>query len=260
MAVISLKGHGAPVESFFSSLSYQKPKIRNRLTFDNLKIISTIRKNLKRSGMATPDKTTTNINSRKRAKTTGVDTTVSDNFRQQDSTTVETTASRHVQDSFLHEHTTTTYDDTRNLLNQVVEAGAATPTVQDINFEDEFEQMIRDVEEEGIAENVLIAFYNEDSDDDNNSRQQEQEPPRERDQGQQQPRQANNNSAITSTIHQEFNLKILQEIEDWIQSDPYKNNDTRGTANEEAGEGKGNSANDHDDYEHKYTLDDIINF
>ncbi|KAL7556854.1 hypothetical protein ACA910_016325 [Epithemia clementina (nom. ined.)] len=120
--------------------------------------------------------------------------------------------------------------------------------------------MIRDVEEEGIAEKVLIAFYNEDSDDDNNSRQQEQEPPRERDQGQQQPRQANNNSAITSTIHQKFNLKILQEIEDWIQSDPCKNNDTRGTANEEAGEGEGNSANDHDDYEHKYTLDDIINF
>ncbi|KAL7562523.1 hypothetical protein ACA910_008230 [Epithemia clementina (nom. ined.)] len=118
--------------------------------------------------------------------------------------------------------------------------------------------MIRDVKEEGIAENVLIAFYNEDSDDDNDSRQQEQEPPRERDQGRQQPQQANNNSAITSTIHQKFNLKILQEIEDWIKSDPYENDDTCGTANEEAG--KGNSSNDHDDYKHKYTLDDIINF
>ena len=46
--VFKLKGQAAPVETVFSTLSYIKPKIRNRLTSENLKIIGTIRRSLRR--------------------------------------------------------------------------------------------------------------------------------------------------------------------------------------------------------------------
>jgi len=60
--IFSLKGHAAPVETLFSSLSYSKPKIRNKMVSQNLKIIGTVRKHLKKveptkgSGKRTRDK------------------------------------------------------------------------------------------------------------------------------------------------------------------------------------------------------------
>ena len=47
--MLKLKGHAAPVETLFSSLSYSKPKIRNKISPENLKIIGTVRKSLRRS-------------------------------------------------------------------------------------------------------------------------------------------------------------------------------------------------------------------
>jgi hypothetical protein len=46
--VFKLKGHGAPVETLFSSLSYTKTKTRNRITPSNLKTIAVVRSHLKR--------------------------------------------------------------------------------------------------------------------------------------------------------------------------------------------------------------------
>ena len=46
--MFSIKGHGAPVETLFSSLSYSKPKIQNKMVTENLKIIGTVRKHLKK--------------------------------------------------------------------------------------------------------------------------------------------------------------------------------------------------------------------
>ena len=64
--VFQLKGHAAPVETLFSSLSYPKPKIKNKMMTDNLKIIGSICKSLKDS-ISTWCK-----NDRKRDKTVGV--------------------------------------------------------------------------------------------------------------------------------------------------------------------------------------------
>ena len=61
--VFQLKGHAAPVETLFSSLSYSEPKIKMT---DNLKIIGSICKSLKNS-IPTWCK-----NDRKRDKTVGV--------------------------------------------------------------------------------------------------------------------------------------------------------------------------------------------
>ena len=47
--VFQLKGHAAPMETLFSSLSYSKPKIKNKMMTDNLKIIGSICKSLKDS-------------------------------------------------------------------------------------------------------------------------------------------------------------------------------------------------------------------
>lgn len=47
--VFKLKGHAAPVETLFSSLSYSKPKIRNKLSSTNLKILGVVRKSLKKN-------------------------------------------------------------------------------------------------------------------------------------------------------------------------------------------------------------------
>ena len=47
--VFQLKGHAAPVETLFSLLSYSKPKIKNKMMRDNLKIIGLIHKLLKDS-------------------------------------------------------------------------------------------------------------------------------------------------------------------------------------------------------------------
>ena len=47
--VFRIKGHAAPIETLFSSLSYSKPKIRNKMSSSNLKIIGTIRKSLKKN-------------------------------------------------------------------------------------------------------------------------------------------------------------------------------------------------------------------
>jgi hypothetical protein len=46
--MFSLKGHAAPVETIFLSLSYSKAKVRNKMTDTNLKIIGIVRKSLKR--------------------------------------------------------------------------------------------------------------------------------------------------------------------------------------------------------------------
>ena len=47
--VFQLKGHAAPMETLFSSLSYSKPKINNKMMTDNLKIIGSIHNSLKDS-------------------------------------------------------------------------------------------------------------------------------------------------------------------------------------------------------------------
>ena len=47
--VFQLKGHATPVETLLSSLSHSKPKIKNKMMTDNLKIIGSIRKSLKDS-------------------------------------------------------------------------------------------------------------------------------------------------------------------------------------------------------------------
>ena len=47
--VFRLKGHAAPMETLFSSLSCSKPKIKNKMMTDNLKIIGSIHKSLKDS-------------------------------------------------------------------------------------------------------------------------------------------------------------------------------------------------------------------
>ena len=65
--VFQLKGHAAPVETLFSLLSYSKPKIKNKMMTENLKIIGTICKSLKDS-IPTQCK-----NERKRDKTVGVE-------------------------------------------------------------------------------------------------------------------------------------------------------------------------------------------
>ena len=65
--MFQLKGHAAPVETLFSSLSYSKPKIKNKMTTDNMKIIGSICKSLKDS-IPTRCK-----NDRKRDKTAGVE-------------------------------------------------------------------------------------------------------------------------------------------------------------------------------------------
>ena len=65
--VFQLKGHAAPMETLFSLLSYSKPKIKNKMTTDNLKIIGSIHKSPKDS-IPTWCK-----NDRKRDKTVGVE-------------------------------------------------------------------------------------------------------------------------------------------------------------------------------------------
>ena len=45
--IYQLKGHAAPVESLFSKLSYTKPKIRNRMSSDHLKMFGIIEHGLK---------------------------------------------------------------------------------------------------------------------------------------------------------------------------------------------------------------------
>ena len=45
--VVQLKCHAAPVETLFSSLSYSKPKIKNKMMMDNLIMIGSIHKSLK---------------------------------------------------------------------------------------------------------------------------------------------------------------------------------------------------------------------
>ena len=47
--VSQLKRHAASMETLFSSLSYSKPKIKNKMMTDNLKIIGSIHKSLKDS-------------------------------------------------------------------------------------------------------------------------------------------------------------------------------------------------------------------
>ena len=47
--VFHLKGHAAPMETLFSLLSYSKPKIKNKMMTDNLRIIGLIHKSLKDS-------------------------------------------------------------------------------------------------------------------------------------------------------------------------------------------------------------------
>ena len=71
--IFSLKGHAAPVETIFSSLSYSKPKIRNKMTSTNLKIIATVQKSLKRG------EPTKSSGKRTHDATTGVNPNVDDN-------------------------------------------------------------------------------------------------------------------------------------------------------------------------------------
>jgi hypothetical protein len=52
--IYKLKGHAAPVESLFSKLSYAKPKIRNKMTTDHMKMMGIIEDGLKKDKDITP--------------------------------------------------------------------------------------------------------------------------------------------------------------------------------------------------------------
>ena len=115
--VLQLKGHGAPVETLLSSLSYSKPKIKNKMMTDNLKIIGLIHKSLK-DIIPTQCK-----NDRKRDKTVGVKTTA----------TVEETELS---------------DNCNNNVAIVPELVDHPNNVENIGFEAEFEHlMIPDIED-----------------------------------------------------------------------------------------------------------------
>ena len=65
--VFQLKGHAAPMETLISSLSYSRPKIKNKIMTDNFKIIGSIHKSLNNSIPTQCKK------DRKRDKTVGVE-------------------------------------------------------------------------------------------------------------------------------------------------------------------------------------------
>ena len=121
--VFQLKGHVAPMVTLFSSLSYSKPKIKNMMTTDNLKIIGLIHKSLK-DGIPSWCK-----NDRKRDKTVGVE--VND--------VSETTAT--IEETELS-------DNSNNNAAIVVELVDHPNDVENIDFEAEFEcLMIADIED-----------------------------------------------------------------------------------------------------------------
>ena len=121
--VFQLKGHVAPMDTLFSSLSYSKPKIKNKMMTDNLKIIGSFHKSLKDSIPTQCKK------HRKRYKTVGVK--VND--------VCETTTS--FEETKLS-------DNSDNNAGIVVELVRHPKDVENIDFEAEFEcLMIADIED-----------------------------------------------------------------------------------------------------------------
>jgi hypothetical protein len=249
LVVLFLKGHGAPVESFFSSLSYQKPKIRNKLSFENLKIVATIRKYLKTTLPVVDARKAKAVTSRKRKKTTGVDTT----------SAIDNNGLGNGNEEERQETNDVTFSDNDNptmdgedLLREVVEGGQVAPTVQDIDFEDEFERMLQDVEEEGLAEFTNDIFDSEDP---------PATPTRVSCRGtavleaKAALRAKQQQQTETSCIHQRYDLKVLKQVEEWLDSERSGEAIVAGD-----GEGQENNNDNSNEYESKYTIDDIITF
>ena len=121
--VFQLKGHTAPVETLFSLLSYSKPKIKNKMMTNNLKILGSIHKSLNDS-IPTWGK-----NDRKRDKTVGVEV----NDVSEMTVTIEETE---INDN---------RDNNAAILVELVDHPS---DVENIDFEAEFEQlMIADIED-----------------------------------------------------------------------------------------------------------------
>ena len=128
--VFQLKGHAAPVEILFSLLSYSKPKIKSKMTTDNLKIIGLICKSLKDS-IPTQCK-----NDRKRDKTVGVEV----NDVSETTVTIEETELS---------------DNSNNNAAIVVELVAHLSDVEYIDFEVEFEWVMIAYIEDADADTML---------------------------------------------------------------------------------------------------------
>ena len=149
--VFQLKGHVAPMETSFSLLSYSKPKIKNKMMTDNLKIIRSIHKSLKDS---TPTWCKTD---RKRDKTVGVEV----NDVNEITATIEETELS---------------DNSNNNAVIVAELVDHPKYVENIDFEAEFEcLMIADIEDadadtmirqyEEIRRQILLSTDNVDFDE-----------------------------------------------------------------------------------------------
>ena len=121
--VFQLKGHAAPMETLFSLLSYSKPKIKHKMTTDNLKILGSICKSLKDS-IPTQCK-----NDWKRDKAVGVEV----NDMNETTATIEETEVN---------------DNSDNTSAIVVELVDHPNDVENNDFEAEFEQlMIANIED-----------------------------------------------------------------------------------------------------------------
>ena len=128
--VFQLKGHAAPVETLFSFLSYSKPKIKNKMISNNLKILGSIHKSLKDS-IPTWCK-----NDRKRDKTVGVEV----NDVSEMTVTIEETEIN---------------DNRDNNAANVVELVNHPSDVENIDFEAEFEQLMIAYIEDADANTML---------------------------------------------------------------------------------------------------------
>ena len=148
--VFQLKGHAAAMETLFSLLSYSKPKIKNKMMTDNLKIIGWIHKSLKDS-IHTQCK-----NDRKRDKTVGVEV----NDVSETTVTIEETKLS---------------DNSNNNAAMVVELVDHPNDVKNIDFEADFEcLMIADIEDadantmlgqhEEVPRQMLLSIDNADLD------------------------------------------------------------------------------------------------
>ena len=133
--VFQLKGHAAPMETVFSSLSYSKPKIKNKMTSDNLKIIGSIHKSLK-------DRILTWCkNDRKRDKTVGVEV----NDASETTVTIEETELS---------------DNSNNNAAIVAELVDHPNDVENIDFEVEFEQLMS-ADIEGADADTMLGQHEE---------------------------------------------------------------------------------------------------
>ena len=128
--VFQLKGHAAPMETLFSLLSYSKPKIKNKMMTENLKILGSICKSLKDS-IPTQCK-----NDKKRDKTVGVE--VND--------TSETTVT--IEETEIN-------DNCDNNTAIVAELVDHPNDMENIDFEAEFEQLMIANIEDADADTML---------------------------------------------------------------------------------------------------------